>query len=194
MESATESTAAVIVAAPSHTARTKPVESTTATAVSLDDHVSMASAMANPFASSASAANLTVSSGDSSASAGVTTTTLATCSTVAVAVPVTEPAVAVTTTSPLPTDRTRAFRVHRRHRRIAARPGHRGVGHEVTVLVVHLRREPRGVLQSRELQGTGTYGYPCRLGRVRRDRLVAAARQGGSKGKNDRRAELPTTR
>ena len=171
-----EPAAAVIVASPSHRARTSPVESTTATAVSSDAHVTVTPSTAWPFASTGSAARRSVSPrAENSRAAGDTPTELTTWATVTVALSAAEPAVAVTAASPLPTDRTKPSESTGATDASLLAHVTRRVGHEATVLVVHLRGQPRGVAQSREFERTRTYGYPCRLGRVRRDRLVTAA-------------------
>ena len=94
--------AAVIVATPVATPRTNPEVSTTATAVSLDNHEKAASGTTCPFASLASAASRTVSPAKTVSAAGETPTDATCWATVTDALPDAEPAAAAIMAAPLP--------------------------------------------------------------------------------------------
>ena len=160
---------AVIATAPSPTPRTRPDASTVATETSLDDQLNSAPATAWPLASVASAERRSVSPTDTLSMAGNTSTAATFCVTVMAALPDAVPRGSVDRGGSVALRSHQSGPVHHRHPGVAARPGHRGTGHRLAVLVADLGAQLHGRVQRRQ------------FGRGAGDTVIAAGR-GGSGG------------
>ena len=120
---------------------TRPVSSTTATAVSPDAQANSAPATVWPFASVAVATSRNVSPNHNRGRIRRQPHGADLWATVTVALPEASPAVAVIEALPVGDGYHQPGRAHGRHGGGAARPGHRGSGHHLPVLVPYFRRE-----------------------------------------------------